>query len=77
MARGGRRPTDKIACPSCGCLQSSVEYIRQTLDKQQTGGFWRRRECGGCGKKFETEEIVRGLVDPLSSTRTPPKTQAF
>lgn len=57
--RGGRRITDKVACPSCGCLQSSVIPRKPTVDQQQTGGYWRRRQCASCGKVFETEEIVR------------------
>jgi aspartate carbamoyltransferase regulatory subunit len=57
--RGGRRITDKVACPNCGCLQSKVQPARQTVEQQQTGGYWRVRACMICDAEFETEEIFR------------------
>ncbi len=55
-----RRRTDKMECPHCGAMQSKVTDARPG---QTSGGFWRRRECGGCGKRFTTEEVVRGKYD--------------
>lgn len=58
--RGGRRMTDKLACPKCGCLQSVVlPKASQTIEEQMAGGWWRRRRCGNCNKVFGTQEIVR------------------
>jgi transcriptional regulator NrdR family protein len=77
MARGGRRVTDKVACPNCGCLNSRVKPSRQTVEQQQTDGYWRLRECMICHKHYETEERVTAAVDLPRCKRTPPKTQAF
>lgn len=64
----GRRKTDKIACPYCGCLQSSVT---KSAPASLTDGYWRRRECGACRKRFTTEEVVRGVYDSrLDSAQT-------
>lgn len=57
--RGGRRSIDKIACPHCGCLQSSVLAKHATLAQQLHVGYWRRRQCGGCLREFPTQEIAR------------------
>lgn len=60
--RGGRRLTDKIACPRCGCLQSTVMRARPTISIQvTTEGYWRRRECASCHQTFETDERVRAI----------------
>lgn len=55
-----RRRTDKMECPHCGAMQSKVTDARPG---QTSGGYWRRRECASCGKRFTTEEVVRGKYD--------------
>lgn len=57
----GRRKTDKIACPRCGCLQSTVTKSTPALGEQIGDGYWRRRECFSCHKRFTTEEVIRGV----------------
>jgi len=64
----GRRKTDKVACPRCGCLQSSVVPRRMTVEEQRTEGFWRQRECAHCGDIFRTVEVV--YRPPLDSSST-------
>jgi hypothetical protein len=54
--RGGRRRTDKLACPSCGSLQSAVVPHHMTVAEQRTDGYWRRRACEACGQVFATVE---------------------
>jgi transcriptional regulator NrdR family protein len=64
-----RRATDKIACPFCGFLKSTVRPSHPRRDEQQTGGFWRLRQCDGCGQRFKTEEVVREFTS--TSTKNP------
>lgn len=55
----------KLACPWCGCLVSRVTNSR---DDAVGTGFWRRRQCQGCLKRFTTEETIRGLYKSSSSS---------
>jgi hypothetical protein len=56
--RRRREPSDKVACPACGCLQSVVLPHAMTTQEQLTGGYWRRRACVACQHVFATEESV-------------------
>lgn len=54
-----RAASDKVACPNCGHLQSSVLPHNMTLAEQLTEGYWRRRVCLHCRDVFATEESVK------------------
>ena len=43
-----------MKCPGCGSLDSRVLDSRPTAD----GSVKRRRECNGCGRRFNTYEVV-------------------
>lgn len=47
----------KLPCPYCRGGRSKVVNSRPW---QQGAGIWRRRECIDCGRRFTTEEVVRG-----------------
>jgi hypothetical protein len=57
--RCGRRRSDKIACPTCGCLQSAVLPYHPTVKQQREAeGLLRRRSCANCGRTFISEDAV-------------------
>jgi transposase-like protein len=62
-----RRAFDKLECPYCKSMQSSVVDCRPGTT---SGGFWRRRKCRGCGRRFVTEEVVRGAYPDRSEIAT-------
>lgn len=64
---GGRRRTDKVACPGCGWLQSDVIQHEMTAAEQMTEGYWRRRVCARCRAVFPTIELVGNVEDYLST----------
>lgn len=42
-----------MKCPKCGSNQIKVAACHETDD-----GFWRRRECLQCGRRFNTMETI-------------------
>lgn len=57
-AIGGRRASDRIACPACGHASSRVLPHRPTIEQQMDDGFWRRRRCEKCHHRFNTRETA-------------------
>lgn len=51
--RHGRFIAD-FACPHC---QSRENSVVNSGNAYLAGGFTRKRQCGGCGKRFDTAEI--------------------
>jgi len=60
-----RESRPKTKCPHCGSRQSRI-YDGRDIDAYGDG-YWRRRRCVTCGKKYRTEEVVRGIY-PKSPT---------
>jgi transcriptional repressor NrdR len=53
----------KLACPYCEHPRSKVTNSRPATRRD---GVWRRRECLSCGKRFTTEETIRGVYRAAS-----------
>jgi hypothetical protein len=53
--RGGRRISDKLKCPHCGCYQSKV--LPRDI-KQPENGYIRVRACEDCHSPYSTIEII-------------------
>jgi len=48
-----------MKCPFCGKIDSQVLESRTI---EEGGAIRRRRECTKCGKRFTTQELVKGSV---------------
>lgn len=67
LARGRQILRAKLPCPYCRGHRSKVVNSRSGAEGD---GVWRRRECLSCGKRYTTEEVVRGVYARPKSTTT-------
>lgn len=47
----------KIRCPFC---DHGISRVTNSRPNTRHDGVWRRRECVACGRRFTTEETIRG-----------------